>query len=121
MKSLNEIIAQFPEVGKVGEIIPLTAGLINQTYKVQTEDPQACDYILQCVNHQVFKDVELLQHNIECVTRHIREKLEKAHETDIDRKVLRFVSTAEGKHIILMANATGVCVCSFRNHKHWKR
>ena len=97
MKSLNEIIAQFPEVGKVGEIIPLTAGLINQTYKVQTEDPQACDYILQCVNHQVFKDVELLQHNIECVTRHIREKLEKAHETDIDRKVLRFVPTAEGK------------------------
>ena len=97
MKSLNEIIAQFPEVGKVGEIIPLTAGLINQTYKVQTEDPQACDYILQCVNHQVFKDVELLQHNIECVTRHIREKLKKAHETDIDRKVLRFVPTAEGK------------------------
>ena len=38
MKSLNEIIAQFPEVGKVGEIIPLTAGLINQTYKVQTEE-----------------------------------------------------------------------------------
>ena len=30
MKSLNEIIAQFPEVGKVGEIIPLTAGLINR-------------------------------------------------------------------------------------------
>ena len=36
MKSLNEIIAQFPEVGEVKEIIPLTAGLINQTYKVQT-------------------------------------------------------------------------------------
>ena len=43
MKSLNEIIAQFPEVGKVGEIIPLTAGLINQTYKVQTEDPEYRD------------------------------------------------------------------------------
>ena len=75
----------------------MTDFLIIQTYIVQTEDPQACDYILQCVNHQVFKDVELLQHNIECVTRHIREKLEKAHETDIDRKVLRFVPTAEGK------------------------
>ena len=33
MKSLNEIITQFPEVGEVGEIIPLTAGLMNQTYK----------------------------------------------------------------------------------------
>lgn len=97
MKSLNEIISQFPEVGKVEEIIPLTAGLINQTYKVKTADPQACDYILQCINHQVFKDVELLQHNIDCVTRHIREKLEKAHETDIDRKVLRFVPAVGGK------------------------
>ena len=33
MKSLNEIIAQFPEVGKVGEIIPLTAGLINIKFR----------------------------------------------------------------------------------------
>ena len=48
MKSLNEIIAQFPEVGKVGEIIPLTAGLINQTYKVQTEGPGLRLYIAVC-------------------------------------------------------------------------
>ena len=37
------------------------------------------------------QDVDLLQSNIEAVTRHIRGKLEAAGESDIDRKVLRFV------------------------------
>ena len=39
----------------------------------------------------------MLQHNIEKVTEHIRAKLEALHEDDIDRKVLRFLSTEEGK------------------------
>lgn len=97
MSNLNEIISFFPEVKDVKEITPLTAGLINQTYKVETADAKSCDYILQCINNQVFQDVDLLQHNIECVTRHIRKKLEEAHETEINRKVLRFVPAADGK------------------------
>ena len=89
MAALDAIVAQFPEIGKVARIIPLGAGLINQTLKVETEDPAAPDYILQCINNAVFQDVDMLQHNIECVTRHIRKKLEARGETDIDRKVLR--------------------------------
>ena len=96
MNSLDSIIRHFPEVKEAKEIIPLTSGLINQTYKVTTNDP-AASYILQCINHHVFTNVELLQHNIECVTRHIRRKLEERHEGDIDRKVLRFLTTDEGK------------------------
>lgn len=97
MNSLNQIIEKFPEVKDVEKISPLTSGLINQTYLVKTSESQPFDYILQCVNHNIFKDVDLLQHNIECVTAHIRKKLEEAHAEDIDRKVLRFVPTAEGK------------------------
>lgn len=97
MAALDAIVAQFPEIGKVARIIPLGAGLINQTLKVETEDPAAPDYILQCINNAVFQDVDMLQHNIECVTRHIRKKLEARGETDIDRKVLRFLPTKEGK------------------------
>lgn len=96
MNSLDSIILHFPEVKEVREVTPLTSGLINQTYKVTTADA-AKGYILQCINHHVFTDVDLLQHNIECVTRHIRRKLEERHETDIDRKVLRFLSTDAGK------------------------
>ena len=97
METFNKIISHFPEVRHVSKIEPLTSGLINKTYKVETAGKDSCDYILQCINHQVFQDVDLLQHNIECVTRHIRRKLEEAHETDIRRKVLRFAEADNGK------------------------
>lgn len=97
MENLNEIIKRFPEVGTVQETKALTSGWINQTYLVKTANPAENDYVLQRINHQVFTDVELLQHNIEVVTGHIRAKLEAQGETDIDRKVLRFIPTAEGK------------------------
>lgn len=93
---LKEIVCHFPEITGISEIKPLTSGLINQTYLVCTASPQQNDYVLQCINHYVFKDVALLQHNIECVTRHIRRKLEERNEPDIDRKVLRFLSADNG-------------------------
>ena len=96
MDALNKIVEKFPEVKNVELIKPLTSGLINQTYLVKTAG-DATDYILQCINHNIFQDVDMLQHNIECVTGHIRKKLEAAHVEDIDRKVLRFVATEDGK------------------------
>lgn len=64
---------------------------------MQTFDDSASDYILQCINHQVFTDVDMLQHNIEVVTAHIRKKLEEKQIKDIDRKVLRFLKSDTGK------------------------
>ncbi len=86
----NEIVGQFRLEGKVTEIRPLGSGLINDTYLVKTEG-DAPDYVLQRINNAIFTDVDLLQHNIEAVTGHIRRKLEAAGEKDIDRKVLRFL------------------------------
>ena len=97
MENLNQIIKQFPEVGEVKEVKALTSGLINQTYLVKTVDPQEADYVLQRINHQIFTDIDMLQHNIEVVTGHIRKKLEAQNETDIDRKVLRFLPATDGK------------------------
>ena len=97
MEILTSIISHFPEAGEVKKISPLTSGLINKTYLVQTFDDSASDYILQCINHQVFTDVDMLQHNIEVVTAHIRKKLEEKQIKDIDRKVLRFLKSDTGK------------------------
>ena len=96
MNSLNQIIEKFPEITNVESVKPLTAGLINQTYLVTTKEGTP-NFILQCINHNIFKNVDLLQNNIECVTNHIRKKLLAAGEKDIDRKVLRFAETGEGK------------------------
>lgn len=97
MENLNQIIKQFPEVGEVNETKPLTSGWINQTYLVKTAAPEENDYVLQRINHLIFTDIEMLQHNIEVVTSHIRQKLEAQQEQDIDRKVLRFLPATDGK------------------------
>lgn len=93
---LKAIVANFEIEPPVTAVTALGNGLINDTYKVTTEGA-AADYVLQRINNAVFQDVELLQHNIEAVTAHIRRKLEKAGTDDIDRKVLRFLPTAGGK------------------------
>jgi len=86
---LLEIVGHFAVEGKVTGIRPLGNGLINDTFLVETDGPD--DYVLQRINQSIFQDVDLLQHNIDCVTRHIRAKLVAAGERDIDRKVLRFL------------------------------
>ena len=90
------ILAQFEINGTVKEVKPLGNGLINDTYHVVT-DGDSPDYVLQRINNAIFQDVDLLQHNIEVVTAHIRHKLEASGTTDIDRKVLQFVKARDGK------------------------
>ena len=97
MKDLHSIVSNFKIEGKLQEIKPLGAGLINDTYKVTTQEANKPNYVLQRINHAIFQDVEMLQANIDAVTTHIRKKLEEQQATDIDRKVLHFLPTANGK------------------------
>ena len=81
MEKINSIIENFAIDGKVSEIKPLGNGLINTTYAVITEG-ESDNYVLQCINHNIFKDVELLQNNIDAITKQIEKKLiEKRHKT----------------------------------------
>ena len=93
MDKYLDILRHFTLPGKVTEIKPLGNGLINDTLLVKTDSAQ--DFVLQRINNAIFTDVDLLQHNIDCVTGHIRAKLIAAGETDIDRKVLRFLPCNE--------------------------
>lgn len=97
MNNLFSIISHFNTKGTIREIKPLGTGLINDTYKVTTLEQDAPDYVLQRINHVIFQNVEMLQSNIQSVTRHIRKKLEENGEKDIDRKVLHFLSADNGK------------------------
>jgi len=96
-EQLMEIVGHFLIEGTVGEVNALGNGLINDTYLVKTIENGKPDYVLQRINHHIFTDVELLQHNIEAVTNHLRKKLEAEGAGDLDRRVLRFVPTATGK------------------------
>ena len=50
MKDLKPIISQFDITGTVNEVKPLGNGLINDTYKVTTQEEDAPDYVLQRIN-----------------------------------------------------------------------
>ena len=92
-----EIVRAFCVEGAVTAVEPLGKGLINDTYRVKTLEADKPDYVLQRINHHIFSDVELLQHNIEVVTNHLRRKMQEAGSDDIDRRVLRFMPTVSGK------------------------
>ncbi len=92
-----EIISNFAIGGTPSLIRPVGNGHINDTYAVMMpgagDEPQ---YILQRINHHIFRDVALLQHNIETVTAHIRRKLVAMGVTDPDLRVARLIAAHDG-------------------------
>jgi len=76
---------------------PYGTGHINDTYAV-TLDRSAgpVRYILQRINHDVFKRPVQVMENIQRVTRHVRGKLVAADADDVDRRTLTLIPTREG-------------------------
>ena len=95
-EELLNILDQFTLAEKVVSAEPFGNGHINDTLKVTNEKGEI-KYVLQRINHLIFTNVDMLQNNINIVTTHIRKKLEAKGESDIDRKVLTFLPTKEGK------------------------
>ncbi|WP_449031858.1 phosphotransferase enzyme family protein [Prevotella histicola] len=104
MGDFYDIVSQFKIEGEIKDILPIGNGLINETLRVSTIAADTPDYILQRINNNVFSDVNLLQHNIEAVTRHIRNKLKELGEEDINRKCLHFIESVGGKTYYQDAN-----------------
>jgi Ser/Thr protein kinase RdoA (MazF antagonist) len=96
-KQFTEILRHFAPEENILLAEPFGNGHINDTLRVITADGTA-KYILQRINHHIFTNVDMLQNNIHIVTSHIRNKLIQRGETDINRKVLTFLPTQDGKY-----------------------
>ena len=96
LEERKQILERFNITEPIASIEPFGNGHINDTLKV-TNTRGETRYVLQRINHHIFTNVDMLQNNIQTVTSRIREKLEAAGATDIDRKVLRFLPTKDGK------------------------
>jgi Ser/Thr protein kinase RdoA (MazF antagonist) len=94
---LLEIAGRFRTEGTPLAAAPLGAGHINDSYRVTTAGDDAPDYVLQRINHAIFKDVDALQGNISRVTEHIRAKLAAQGVPDLDRRVLTLAPATDGK------------------------
>ena len=92
-EKLKRVVFQFIEQDDNVVIKPLGKGHINDSYKVKSNGNV---YVLQRINHHIFKNVPELQNNIFRVTDHIRKKLQAKGVSDVDRRVITLVSTHEG-------------------------
>ncbi len=94
---MENIVNQFDITSSTGNIRPLKIGHINDSFIIESKNMGDPSYFLQKINHNIFKDVEGLQRNIQLVTDHLREKLSERGETLLENKVLQLIPTKEGK------------------------
>ena len=96
-RNIASIFAQFNTDTQLKSYRHFGSGHINDTILVKTVVASDPDFVLQLVNHHIFKDVPGLMHNIAIVTDFIRSYLKDIPGSDPDSEVLTLIKTHEGK------------------------
>ena len=93
----SAVVRQFDQPGECLSVTPYGNGHINDTYRVACHvDGHVRRYVLQRINHNVFKDPAALMENIVRVTAHLTSQV--AGLDDAERRVLALVSTRDGEN-----------------------
>jgi Ser/Thr protein kinase RdoA (MazF antagonist) len=100
--AIVDIISRFKINGTVTSARPFGTGHINDTYRVITDTRH--DYLLQRVNHFVFKDVPGLMSNLVYVTNHLKQKLAAIPGANPDKEVLTLIENNDGGYFIENTN-----------------
>ncbi len=95
--ALGAVFANFAVAGEYLDGAPYGNGHINDTYAVRVRQASTVvRFILQRVNHAIFKDVPSLMANIERVTAHLRAKFAAWPGHDPRRETLTLIPTRAG-------------------------
>lgn len=100
-KQLSDIFSKFIKNREICYVSRIGSGHINDTYLLKTSDGSHSGYVIQRINHHIFKNVEGLMNNIKIVTEHIDAIYKSIGENDADKKVLKFYRTEVGKYYYL--------------------
>jgi Ser/Thr protein kinase RdoA (MazF antagonist) len=98
---LKKIFDSFITTGTFSRGEPYGSGHIHDTYRIETSEKNADDYILQRLNSRIFKNIPQLQHNIERVTVHLRKKISAISGSDIKRECLCLVQSKDNNSWIV--------------------
>lgn len=79
--NFENILAAFVLQGTITSVQPYGSGHINDTFYLKNAEATAYDYLLQRINHRVFKNVPALMQNMQRVTAHLRDKLTTRTQT----------------------------------------
>jgi hypothetical protein len=90
--------SEFTFGGKILSAAPYGSGHINDTFLTLVETSSGTKrFILQRINHQVFKQPDLLMENVERVCAHAHAKLRLTGVPDAHRRALRLIPTVAGR------------------------
>tara|TARA_R110002049_G_scaffold51189_3_gene144969 strand:- start:8239 stop:9330 length:1092 start_codon:yes stop_codon:yes gene_type:complete len=93
-EQLKNVFGQFQHNAEYKAYKELASGHINDTYLIKTfKKPY---FVLQRINHGVFKNVPGLIENKVAVSQHIQGKLENSSKKKWERSVLAFAKTSDG-------------------------
>ena len=94
---LKNIFNSFTADGSFSDAGPLGSGHIHDTFLVETAETEKDNYILQRLNTKVFRNIPMLQENIERVTNHIHNKLLFVPGSDSKRECLTLIPARDGR------------------------
>lgn len=94
---LAAVLRAFPLMGSLRAALPYGGGHINDTFAVTFDQAgTAVRFLLQRINHRIFKDVPALMDNIQRVTAHANRRVAETELPDAARRALTLVSTRDG-------------------------
>lgn len=88
----------FALLGDYQSALPYGSGHINDTFALEmSQGGQTIRYVLQRINHLIFKNPDGLMQNVERVCRHTQAKLQASQSPDASRRALTLVPTKTGR------------------------
>lgn len=100
---LKSIIEHFKIKGNFLEGKSYGSGHIHDTFLIHTGEGTR-DYLLQKINHDVFRNILQLMSNIEKVTKHIQRKIRMRSKSRSSSTCLTYIPTKNGKYYHLDSN-----------------
>ncbi|MDO3627529.1 phosphotransferase enzyme family protein [Mucilaginibacter sp. BT774] len=98
IENIAAILAQFKCKADERSVRAYGSGHINDTYFLKGRDRAHTDYLLQRINHNVFRDVEKLSENTCFVINHLKNKVKNNGKGDAEKEVVTLVPTTGGKY-----------------------
>ena len=116
IKNLFEITSQFKCHVDIASLKSYGTGHINDTYRLKNLENDEHDYLLQKINHHIFKDVPRLTENICRVITHLKEKMVMTGKGNPEKEVMTMVATKSGPYFYQDSNGDYWRMCHFLKH-----
>lgn len=96
LDKLKSVVAEFAPQAQTIDIQGFGSGNINDTFWVSWNDTEEQSFILQRINHAVFREPQLVMQNMRIYTDHVRDRLA---QSPLDRRweLPQILTTAQGQ------------------------